>query len=88
VVEQRGYIVAANRRLVTSQGEKTREEKVPIHVADVVRMTATFAVPLSLPEVAEGTLPGPGPTPVQPQVGERAPNNISLTSSRKRRDRP
>jgi hypothetical protein len=58
-VEQRGYIVA-NRRLVTSHGEKTREEKVPIYVADVVRMTATLSIPLSLPEVAEGTLPGPG----------------------------
>ena len=57
-------------------------------MADVVRMTATLAAPLSLPEVAEGTLPGPGSTPVQLPVSDRAQNNISLTPSRKRRDRP
>ena len=32
VVEQQGYIVAY-RRLRTCHGDKTREEKVPIHVA-------------------------------------------------------
>lgn len=51
-------------------------------------MTATLAVPLSLPKVAEGTLLGPGSTLAQLPVSECAPNNISLTPSRKRRDRP
>jgi hypothetical protein len=38
VVNQRGYIVGF-RKLVTPDGQKTREEKVPIHIADIVRMS-------------------------------------------------
>jgi hypothetical protein len=38
VINQRGYIVGF-RKLVTPDGQKTREEKVPIHIADIVRMS-------------------------------------------------
>ena len=48
MVNLRGYI-AAYRRLVTNQGDLIREEKVPIHAADVARMTSDLNLLNSAP---------------------------------------
>ena len=45
VVVSRGFIVAYRRLLNTTTGARPREEKVPIHIADVVRMTAALDSP-------------------------------------------
>jgi hypothetical protein len=42
VVHRSGYIVAYRRLINTDSGACPREEKTPIHVADVVRMTSTL----------------------------------------------
>lgn len=55
VVEQHSYVVAY-RRLMTPHGEKTREKKVTTHVANVVRMTGSLAVPLEIEVELSGTV--------------------------------
>jgi hypothetical protein len=35
----KGYIIVAYRRLVTPRASDTREELVPVHIADICRMT-------------------------------------------------
>jgi hypothetical protein len=42
VVVSRGYIVGYRKLMNTTDGARPREEKTPIHIADVVRMTATL----------------------------------------------
>jgi len=42
VVVSRGYIVGYRKLLNITDGAQTREEKTPIHIADIVRMTATL----------------------------------------------
>ena len=57
VADQRGYILA-HRRLRTCHGDKTREEKGSIHVADVVRMAQTLSMPEMVSNEVDGALPG------------------------------
>lgn len=81
VVTQRGFIVAY-RRLKTQHGSKTREEKVPIHVADIVRMTKNLEDPEIGPRCSESILPDRSTPMDRPKV--RAAPKLTLTPSRKR----
>jgi hypothetical protein len=46
IVVRQGYIVGYRKLISTEATARPREEKTPIHVADIVRMTAAIDVPL------------------------------------------
>ena len=77
VVVRKGFIVAY-RRLVTSGERKPREEATPIHVADVVRMTAALHVPRIDDSVSSAPITPRSDTPVAHEQG-----NITLNPDRR-----
>ena len=79
VVNRRGYIVAY-RRLVTNQGDLIREEKVPIHAADVARMTSDLNLLNSAPASVSPLLTE-SVTPLQHPVLQGAPS-LTLSPTR------
>jgi hypothetical protein len=77
VVVRKGFIVAY-RRLITSGEFKPREESTPIHIADIVRMTAALQSTPIDDSVSPAAITPRSNTPVVPPQG-----NISLDPDRR-----